>query len=357
MNKVLLDTYTSIKPELTQIQAEIETQLSQLISKAQIKIHSLNGRVKDAESLGKKLARPDRDYKALDRVTDLLAFRIVTYSEDVIPLVARVIENGFSVDFAHSVNKLESEDADRFGYRSLHYVCAMPSTSPVARYKFEVQIRTILQHTWAEIEHDIGYKASEQLPREFRRRFSQIASLLEVADREFVSIRTDLKNYETRLKSNDLAKEALEIDRLTLASLVERPEVRALDQCVAKFLNVGIKEGAFYPDYILRVLRAANLSRVSEILKAAESSIHKCDRFLPSYFEFAEAHLGLSRDSITEVQKGYGLLFLAHIHILNLDELLINKVETVARFYRQIDEIDDIGKTKALAQGLVETLR
>lgn len=357
MNKTHLDTYASLKSHLAQIQTKIESQLAALISDAHMKIHSLTGRIKDSQSLEKKLARPDRDYKALHQVTDLLAFRIITYSEDVIPQVARVIENAFSVDFNHSVNKLESEEANRFGYRSLHYVCALPSGSAVENYKFEIQIRTILQHTWAEIEHDIGYKATEQLPREFRRRFSHIASLLEVADREFVNIRTDLKNYEAKLKSNDLAKETLEIDRLTLASLVLRTEVQALDQAVATFLGVAVKENAFYPEYILRVLKAANLSRVSDILMAAEKLARHFGTFLPSYFDFAREHLSFSRDSILEVQKGYGLLFLAHLHILNGDDLLINKIETVARFYREIDEIKDFDKTKALARGLIESLQ
>ena len=94
-----------------------------LIEGKNLEIHFLNGRIKAPESLEKKLARPDRSYQNLTDVTDLIAFRVVTFSEDVIPQVARFVEKAFDVDFANSVNKLHQEDSQKFGYRSLHYVC------------------------------------------------------------------------------------------------------------------------------------------------------------------------------------------------------------------------------------------
>jgi hypothetical protein len=62
-----------------------------------------------------------------------------------------------------------------------------------------VQIRTVLQHAWAEFEHDIRYKGSipdEHVP-EFDRRFTLAAGLLELADREFSAIRDRLREGVT----------------------------------------------------------------------------------------------------------------------------------------------------------------
>jgi hypothetical protein len=56
--------------------------------------------------------------------------------------------------------------------------------------KIEIQIRSLLQHTWAEIEHAY-YKAERSLPASIRRRVSLLAGQLELADNEFVNLRKD----------------------------------------------------------------------------------------------------------------------------------------------------------------------
>ena len=58
-----------------------------------------------------------------------------------------------------------------------------------------IQVRTVLQHAWAEFEHDIRYKGTipdEHVP-DFDRRFTLAAGLLELADREFSTIRDRLR--------------------------------------------------------------------------------------------------------------------------------------------------------------------
>src|SRR5262249_19774054 len=55
----------------------------------------------------------------------------------------------------------------------------------------EIQVRTVLQHAWAEIQHDIQYKSVTTIPVAIRRRFMALAGLLEIADREFQAIQDD----------------------------------------------------------------------------------------------------------------------------------------------------------------------
>jgi hypothetical protein len=70
-----------------------------------------------------------------------------------------------------------------------------------------VQIRTVLQHAWAEYEHDIRYKGTipPEHVSEFDRRFTLAAGLLELADREFSAIRDRLRDgiTGTRLEAVD----------------------------------------------------------------------------------------------------------------------------------------------------------
>lgn len=363
MNRSLIEEFETSSPHLLQLKDIMEGRLRRLVGDAGLMIHSLGGRVKARSSLERKLARPDRSYQHLFEITDLLAFRVVTYSEDLISEVARQIENAFDVDFENSVNKLHHEDSQKFGYRSLHYVCALPLElseqlpAAAAPFKFEVQIRTILQHAWAEIEHDIGYKTTEQLPRDFRRRFSQIASLLEVADREFASIRTDLREYEIKLKTMDFREEQVELEHLSLQSILHSEEVAALDHKVSVFIGAPVSDEVFYPDYILRVVRAAGLKRVGDVLKKASSLRKTLSSFLPVYFDFAKSHWEFDKYTIQQVQKGYGLLFLAHLHIIEEEDLLIDKVNRLTRFYSEIDYPDDFKSAKSAAQSLVTALK
>jgi len=118
-------------------------------------------------------------------------------------------------------------------------------------------VRTILQHAWAEIEHDIGYKSNIAVPREFRRKFSRIASILEIADDEFSRLKLDIHNYvETISKkgfenidinaeslklfieqSNDLEEiESFVIETLELKTVVFSEQMQSAN--ISLFLNI-----------------------------------------------------------------------------------------------------------------------
>ena len=58
-------------------------------------------------------------------------------------------------------------------------------------HRASVQVRTVLQHAWAEFEHDIRYKGNvpEDAAADLDRRFTLAAGLIELADREFATIR------------------------------------------------------------------------------------------------------------------------------------------------------------------------
>ncbi|HEU5454404.1 MAG TPA: DUF429 domain-containing protein, partial [Nocardioides sp.] len=76
---------------------------------------------------------------------------------------------------------------------------AQPAYVALAARRAQVQIRTVLQHAWAEFEHDIRYKGDvpdEHAP-DLDRRFTLAAGLLELADREFSTIRDRLREGMT----------------------------------------------------------------------------------------------------------------------------------------------------------------
>jgi putative GTP pyrophosphokinase len=180
--------------------------LDGLLSEAAIKPVYVTGRVKNLTSALEKAKR--KNYQDLDaQFTDIAGLRVVLYRESDVEKVSKLISASFNVHPAHSVDKTKGLGADRFGYRSVHYICDLGtercSLLEYAKHKgllFELQIRTVLQHAWAEIEHDRSYKFGVKLPTPLRRRLHLVAGLLEMADRELEAISQDVDKYAEQIE-------------------------------------------------------------------------------------------------------------------------------------------------------------
>jgi len=95
----------------------------------------------------------------------------------------------------------ETASEGRWGYASRHVLVQVdedsarvdddPARTALAGRTASVQVRTVLQHAWAEFEHDIRYKGNvpEDAAADLDRRFTLAAGLIELADREFATIR------------------------------------------------------------------------------------------------------------------------------------------------------------------------
>lgn len=170
--------------------------ISSLLQNHSFHIHSISSRTKTIDSFKEKISRPDKNYDQLKDITDIVGIRITTYFSDELDKVSELIKSQFKVDLENSIDKRKSLEPDKFGYMSLHLVAEhnnirtnLPEYSLFADMKFEVQIRSILQHAWAEIEHDLGYKSEIEIPNIVKRKFSRLSGLLELVDDEFVSIK------------------------------------------------------------------------------------------------------------------------------------------------------------------------
>jgi ppGpp synthetase/RelA/SpoT-type nucleotidyltranferase len=173
--------------------------INELLTDADLKVHSVSSRIKTQNSLHHKLHAAEPLYKTLSDVTDIGGIRIITYFEDEIDEVVSLIKKEFTTDDKNSIDKRNLLAADRFGYLSAHYVIVLNAGHITGEQhrdthsvKLEVQVRSILQHVWAEIEHDLCYKNSTPLPQEIKRRMYRLAGVLELADKEFSAVKYDL---------------------------------------------------------------------------------------------------------------------------------------------------------------------
>lgn len=216
-----------------------------------IKPQSISSRVKKRENLSEKLDRPNKDYGALCEVTDICGIRIITYFKEDVDEAAAIIETEFSIDHENSVDMRKYDDPDRFGYQSLHYIvslnkkrCRLAEYSRFSGLKAEIQIRTVIQHAWAEIEHDLGYKSASSIPRPIKRRFYRLAAMLEVADEEFTTIKTTLQEYEKELpQSITKQPKTVSIDKSSLKLFIETSQIlKKTEKKILNNLGIAIEE-------------------------------------------------------------------------------------------------------------------
>lgn len=327
------------------------------LAEADLKVHSVTARVKDRASLARKLARPDRSYVELWDVTDLLGLRVITYFEDDVDRVGRVIEARLPIDLTRSIDKRRHAEPGRFGYRSLHYVFELGGLEIPERARAEIQIRTLLEHTWAEIEHDLGYKAPGAVPAAVRRRLSRVAGLLELADLEFVAIRDELAAYATQLPRRIADGDEVPLDQLALIAVVRGDEVAALDRAIGARLGRALGDDVFFPDYLLKMLQLAGLATVGELRAALARHAPAVTSLALPYFEFAWRAWRLAPSGEGVLVRGYALFFLAHACALDGAGLALDKVERLARMYRELDHPDDPAAAHRIASQLVEVFR
>lgn len=175
--------------------------LEESLKRREIQVHSVEARAKDPSSFGRKASQPSEGDPAkpkypfpLAQITDLAGVRVIAFFPSTVTTIDEIVKEEFRI-VERSDKGAELIEEDKFGYQSIHYLvkltaqrARLPEYGPFADAVTEIQVRTILQHAWAEIEHDIQYKSASVIPTEIRRRFMSLAGMLEIADREFQAI-------------------------------------------------------------------------------------------------------------------------------------------------------------------------
>lgn len=193
--------YEAQRPIYDSLAHVVQNTLVTLIKTAKIDFLSITPRVKEVDSFLEKIDRKSYQNPAKD-VTDLAGIRVITFIESDALKVNELIKESFNVDYSKSLDKSDELGTDKVGYRSFHFVCdlgekrcALPEFRVFKELVFEIQVRTVLQHAWAEIEHDRNYKFAGVLPSHVQRQLRLVAGVLELADGEFNRLASEIDRY------------------------------------------------------------------------------------------------------------------------------------------------------------------
>lgn len=163
-------------------------------------------RVKETDSfLEKALIRKKKD-NPLNDIHDQVGLRFVVLLLEDINKIGEIIQSApwaWQKDRDHEQERLEKPDY--FAYQSDHYVVYTEKPEefegfiiPAHTY-CEIQIRTILQHAYAEMAHKVDYKPSIKLPEEeqkhVKRSLAKGSALIETTDDVFKEIKKRLQVY------------------------------------------------------------------------------------------------------------------------------------------------------------------
>jgi predicted RNase H-like nuclease/ppGpp synthetase/RelA/SpoT-type nucleotidyltranferase len=188
-----IEEYARLYPSRVQDAQAYVALVTEILDEAGINYLTVTGRAKSIDSFAAKAGRVVDGVPAyadpLRDITDQVGVRVITYVRSDVAAVADVLGSQLTVLDDRDLGQ-ETASEGRFGYASRHLQVSR-NGGPNA----QVQVRTVLQHAWAEFEHDIRYKGTvpEEHARDFDRRFTLAAGLLELADQEFTTIRDRLR--------------------------------------------------------------------------------------------------------------------------------------------------------------------
>jgi len=282
--------YDNFRLKLTEL-------IKELIIDSGIDIVSIESRTKSIESFREKIQRPEKNYdNPFQQITDLCGIRIITYYTEDIYKIAELIKNEFEIDEENSVDKTIINSPDRFGYLSLHYVLKLNEIrknliewKAFNDFNAEIQIRTILQHSWAAIDHKLRYKIKKEIPSTLKRKIFRLSALLELADEEFLSIKNQTQQLHSEIGSS-IEKGNLEIEFNSISVLSYIDDNNLIDDIVKMAIDLGYNQ--ITNDIFNDVSRGDYITRlVATLDNSSLNSIRELDNFLNSNFQSIKGKL------------------------------------------------------------------
>ena len=185
-----------------------------VVDDGSVVLSKIEGRVKSLDECIEKfdykyrtgLESSQAPYSIADHISDLIGLRVVCLYEDDVEKVMAIVSQHLQVNEVTDKTATLASTEGNFGYKGLHLDVSLngarrdlPEHRAHATFRFELQIRTIIQDSWSVLDHKIKYKKS--IPNALRRRINTLAALFELADREFLQIR-DATNQEIARAEN-----------------------------------------------------------------------------------------------------------------------------------------------------------
>jgi putative GTP pyrophosphokinase len=160
-------------------------------------------------------------------ITDVLGLRIICPFLEDLDIIEGLITEHFQI--VEAQRKGAQNSFREFGYDSTHMLIRLkvwPVEEPIPHTEnvCEIQLRTILQDAWAEVEHELVYKSDIALPNEsIKRKLASLNATLTLSDLIFQEIRDYQKEirHRGRKRRESLEETLLVQNRIALSQQTE----------------------------------------------------------------------------------------------------------------------------------------
>lgn len=346
-NRMILDEFKKERGNFIALEKEVDKILRAITVENNVLVAGIEHRVKDEKSLEVKIYKKGDKYQSMYDITDLLGARVICCFVDDVNKVGKKIEENFVIDWENSVDKSKIMEVDSFGYLSLHYICSLKGEDgypeELTNKKFEIQIRSILQHAWAVAEHDTCYKTEFGVPKEVVRSLARLAGLLELADAEFMRTRDRIGEYTEEIREkiiNDNADE-VNVDIISLREyMLRNKKMRAFLDSLASIENSEITESA--PDNYIPQLKWLKIDTIGKLQQSLEKNFD---------LAFALAKRVLEGSELDILASNVALRFICQAQLLTGEysneqvvEFMLLSTKDCARAERQANRLLKIKK-------------
>lgn len=156
----------------------------------------VKGRIKSFDALYRKILTRCQNgtiERPFETITDIIGMRIVVPFLEDLESVEKLIKKHFQI--VETDYKSRELTIREFGYDSIHIQIILPHEIAgkfrnIKEMKIELQLRTILQDAWAEVEHELIYKTSiDKVEDTIRRKMIAVNATLSLGDTIFQEIR------------------------------------------------------------------------------------------------------------------------------------------------------------------------
>jgi ppGpp synthetase/RelA/SpoT-type nucleotidyltranferase len=315
------ERYFKLQPLYERLGANTTQAIEGFLNSEKITYLNASYRIKEFKSFFEKIGR--KQYiNPFKETEDFCGIRIICYYNQDIQKIKKIIKEEFEI--IKNEDKSSILKVSEFGYRSTHYIVKIkkewlgaPNYRGLEDLKIEIQIRTILMHTWAEIEHKLNYKKEIEIPDEFIRKLYWLSAKFEEADYHFENLKHDIDNYRKKLQ--------LEIEDDGAFQLHEKVNIDSLNVFLDHHFKNREEEPSYNDHLLLYHMHKLNVSfkdMINVITSLKDWTISIASDFKEIYLK----DIGVKRRNIQGAEL---MLCLLDIYIPNFMEQRFKKEELV----------------------------